>query len=63
MTCSAARAAWVLGLALLAVSHSTAEALPGSPALMEVSSGNFSTTMDTVGKDYDWLLLEFYAHW
>lgn len=59
MTTPAARAAWVVGLALLVASNAAAA---GLPALIQVSSANFTATLEAV-KDYDWLLLEFYAHW
>ncbi len=54
------RAMWLLALALLVDCNASADQ---HPHLLEITSANFSSTLTTIYKDYDWVLMEFYAHW
>ena len=33
------------------------------PDLLELSETNFTTTLTQLSSSYDWVLMEFYAHW
>lgn len=55
------RAVWVLTLALLLVDR--ARSADQLPHLLEITSANFSDSLTVISKDYDWVLMEFYAHW
>jgi hypothetical protein len=54
------RAMWLLALALLVDCNASADQ---HPHLLEITSANFSSTLITISKEFDWVLMEFYAHW
>jgi hypothetical protein len=54
------RVVCLLALALLLTDHASADQYPH---LLEITSANFSDSLTVISKDYDWVLMEFYAHW
>lgn len=31
--------------------------------IFELSEANFTSTLTSISSDYEWVLVEFYAHW
>ncbi|KAL4553161.1 hypothetical protein Ndes2526B_g03039 [Nannochloris sp. 'desiccata'] len=54
------RVVWLLALTLLRIDHASADQYPH---LLEITSANFSDSLTVIFKDYDRVLMEFYAHW
>jgi thiol oxidase len=54
------RAVGLLALALLLVDRASADQFPH---LLEITTANFTDSLTEISKDYDWVLMEFYAHW
>ena len=59
----AAPAVWVLALTLFLV-QSCCVLGHDLPELIEIGADNYTDTIHTIiANDYDWLMLECYAHW